>query len=138
MLTIPPAVCDILGRAVHISSMKTVFSQCGLTGCRERMEGLLKQTLMGCSISTHACLTQANWIFSYKGKKHVLGALNQPRATLRRQFPNNTLSQVLILLAAILNSIHLMSGMIITLAISRVKCTKSKNKVSWLQSNIRS
>lgn len=116
MLTIPPAVCDILGRAVHISSMETVFSQCGLTGCRERMEGLLKQTLMGC-------------YKAIKEKKTILGALNRPRATLRGQFPNNTLSQVLILLATILNSIHLMSGQIITLAISRVKCTKSKQSV---------
>lgn len=84
MLTIPPAVCDILGRAVHITSMETVFSQCGLTGCRERMEGLLKQTLMGCSTSTHACLTQANWIFSYKGKKTCSGSIKSTKSHIER------------------------------------------------------
>lgn len=55
MLNIPPAVCDILGRAVHFSSRESVFSQYGLTGCREMMEGLVKQALMGSCTSMHVC-----------------------------------------------------------------------------------
>lgn len=50
MLTIPPAVCDILGRAVYFSSRE---SQCGLAGCRELMEQPLKQALMGSKTSMH-------------------------------------------------------------------------------------
>ncbi len=45
MLTIPPAVCDILGRAVHFSSRESVFSQYGLTGCRGPMERPPRQAL---------------------------------------------------------------------------------------------
>lgn len=50
MLTTPPAVCDILLLAVHLSS-GSVFGQYGLEGSRELMEQPVKQALMGSSTS---------------------------------------------------------------------------------------
>lgn len=136
LLTFPPAVFDILGHAVHFSSRERAFYPYGLTGCRELMERLLKQTFKGSSTScsckfVHLIGYIAINIFKNEKTKTKAGlgklALNQQKGTFKEDVITHEANYLFIYYSN-WNSTQLRSGWKTTLTIERAKFTKSKQK----------